>query len=110
MKVTNTRRTEKAIIDLYYCSMKKDDNEKSLVAKTIIETIKSYFEIISIFTNENHLNIITNLYFTSKNILEVGTRQMANKVFIQERSLLIYRQKYCAVIEKILELHDFKLF
>lgn len=59
------------------------------------------FEIISIFTNINHAEIVRKLYFNKDNIIVVGIKKMEKMVFIQERTLLLYRKKYCEVIDAI---------
>lgn len=101
MKITNTRRTEITIINLYKCSTKKEKDEESKYATKLIHIIIVCFELISVFTKINHTEIVKKLYFTKENISVISLKQMERKVFIQERTLLMYRKKYCEVIDLI---------
>lgn len=101
MKITNTRKTELLMVDLYKCSKKKEHDADYKLANNILQFIMFCFEIISIFTNINHAEIVRKLYFNKDNIIVVGIKKMEKMVFIQERTLLLYRKKYCEVIDAI---------
>jgi hypothetical protein len=47
----------------------------------------------------DHTKIVKNLYFSKDNILNTSMHRMAEKVYLQERTLFQYRQKYCEVVE-----------
>lgn len=98
MRITETRIYEIALIELFYES--RNNNE----AKEKIEIILKVFKIISIFTGENHEEIICKLYFDRNNIVRVGIKLSADKVFMQEKTLYSYRKKYCKIIKEIMVL------
>lgn len=100
MKITNTRKMELLMVDLYKCSKKKEHDADYKLANNILQFIMFCFEIISIFTNINHAEIVRKL-FNKDNIIVVGIKKMEKMVFIQERTLLLYRKKYCEVIDAI---------
>lgn len=101
MKETKTRKTEKTIINLYYCSQKKEADFESIKAGRTIKYIVECFQLISIFTNENHIKILEQLYLSKNNIRTLGVRRMSEKVFLHENTLYVYRQKYCLLIDMI---------
>ncbi len=102
MKITSTRKIEEAVIELYKRSVKKEDEIEAEKAAKTIQDIISSFRLISIFTKENHVEIVKKLYFSKDNILEIGIRKMSDKVFVQEKTLYTYRKKYCKIIENFL--------
>lgn len=79
-------------------TVKKNADNESQQAKQIIELIVFCFRIISLFTNENHLKIVEQLYLTKNNILSMGIRHFSNKLFLDEKTLYAYRKKYGMVI------------
>ncbi len=101
MKITNTRKIEQILVNLYYCSRKKEDNEDYIIANNLLKFIMFCFEIISVFTNIDHAKIVKTLYFNKDNIFVVGIRQIQRSVYVQERTLLLYRKKYCEVVNAI---------
>ena len=102
MIITDTRMSEKTIIELYYCSIKKTDDEEKQKAKSSINLIIKCFQLISIFTKEDHTKIIEQVYFTKENIRVIGAEKMAVKVHMHPNTLYLYRQNYCKVINAIL--------
>lgn len=103
MKITETRKTERKIVRLYECSKKADGSASAANAARTVEAILLQFSIVSAFTEEDHLSVLQKLYFSRDNIIKIGVKRMADKVFIQERTLLLYRQKYCRIIDMLLE-------
>lgn len=101
MKITKTRKTEIMIINLYKCGTKKDHDADYCLAKNIMNLILLCFQLISIFTGTDHMRIVQKLYFSEKNILSAGIQCMQGVVYVQERTLLLYRRKYCEVIDAL---------
>lgn len=101
MKITSTRKIEMMLVNLYKCSIKKEHDEEYKFANNIMQFIIFCFEIISIFTETDHANIIKKLYFSKDNVMDVGLKRMEKIVFVQERTLLFYRKKYCEVVNAI---------
>lgn len=99
MKITNTRKTEMIMIGLYKDSKSKVQCKEVAIAKQTMKLILTCFEMISIFTNYNHVEIVKKLYFTRNNIMAIGLKRMEEVVYIQERTLLVYRKKYCEVVD-----------
>lgn len=111
MKVTNTRKTELMMVNLYKCSKKKEHDSEYKLANNLLNFIMFCFELISKFTSTDHAQIVKKLYFSKDNIILVGTKKMEKMVFIQERTLLLYRKKYCEVIDEIFVLmQEFDFF
>ncbi len=100
MKITQQMITERNLIKLYECSRKGD--AQSWQAKDKIEKILIIFNYISVFTKFDHETVVKRLYFSQRNIMVIGTRQMADEVYIQERTLYSYRKKYCDIVDCIL--------
>ncbi len=98
-----THKIEKQIIALYKKSKNKKDITGARNAKQTVEEILQTFRLLDIFINDNHAQIVKSIYFTRWNIVEIGVRAMAMKVFMPERTLYKYRQKYCAIILEILK-------
>lgn len=90
----------------FILTAKKNQDENSEKAKKIIQLLTFSLKSISTFTNNNHYQIFKKLYFTRDNVLTMGIGYISRQVFIQERTLYAYRQKYCAVVEQILDLSD----
>lgn len=103
MKITQDMQTERKLINLYEGSLQENDNNK---AKEKIKTIVIAFSIISIFTNVDHTTVMKKMYLSKRNILVLGTRKMAEVVYIQERTLYEYRKKYCKIINFVLKYYD----
>ena len=101
MKVTDTRKTEKILVNLYHCSRAKEHNEDYILANNLLKFIMFCFEIISVFTSVDHAKIVKTLYFNKDNIFVMGIRNIQQVVFVQERTLLLYRKKYCEVVNAI---------
>lgn len=104
MKITKTRVVEQKVIKLFNDSMEQVNKEKRVEAQIIVERVLNVFELISVFDNYNHVEILKKLYFTKTNIFVLGTKKMANELFMDEKTLYKFRKKYCGVISKILEL------
>ncbi len=102
MKITNTRKTEKVIIEIYKCSKKKGLDTKSKKAESVISIIRKCFQLIGIFTKDDHAKNVEQLYFSERNILTVGLERMADKMYLHKNTLYSYRKKYCLVIDAIL--------
>jgi hypothetical protein len=102
MKVTQTRTIEKRVVDIYEKSIAKESDAEKETAQRLIDQIRYAFRLIDIFDDSNHLQIIEKLYFCKENILKLNLHRMADKVFVQERTLFFYRQKYCKVFKEIL--------
>lgn len=98
-----TKETENFIVELYYCSIDKSNTVKAESAQFTIDIILFFFTLLSIYTNENHFAIVSSLYFSNENIKEIGVRNMANKLFMEERTLYTHRKKYCKIISSIIE-------
>ena len=47
------------------------------------------------------INKVKELYFSKDNVMDVGLKRMEKIVFVQERTLLFYRKKYCGVVNAI---------
>lgn len=60
-------------------------------------------QTVSGFTNQNHLQIFKQLYFTKNNVIAMGISYICRKIFIQERTLYAYRQKYCQLILTVVD-------
>lgn len=103
MKVTGTMKTEKMLVELYKKSKNKFDDKEADKAKQTICLIECGFDLISIFTEVEHVKIVSKLYFTTNNMFIIGLKPIADKVYVKERTLFDYRQKYCKVINFILE-------
>ncbi len=101
MKKTGTNAIEKKIVDLYNKSVGKVDKE-SIKAQTTIDKILKVFKLISIYDENNHKEIVRILYFSKENILIIGVRKIAARLFMDDKTLYKYRKKYCAVISNIL--------
>lgn len=108
MKITETRKIERKIVDLYECSKRKDGSSEAIKAKKKVEKIFLFFELLSVFMGEDHVGVVRKLYFSRDNIFTIGIRRMADKVFIQERTLFLYRQRYCKIIDAFLEEINFE--
>lgn len=102
MIITDTRKTEKAIIEIYYCSKRNDMSEEREKAKLTIQVIKECFRLIEIFAKNNHAKYVDQLYFSDRNILTMGLEHMANKMYLHKNTLYTYRKRYCIVIDAIL--------
>ena len=90
-------------MDVYIKNLKKDASEERDKARKTVEAVLQVFRFISLFTEVDHIKIIKKIYFCRENIVKVGVRGAARKVFVQERTLLFYREKYCEVIEVLLD-------
>lgn len=111
MKITDTRKIEQMLVNLYYCSIKKEHDDEYRRVNDILHFIMFCFRIISVFTETDHAKIVEKLYFNKDNIMVVGLKKMEKIVFVQERTLLLYRRKYCEVINAIFALiEDFNFF
>lgn len=110
MRYKNLRETEKAIVDIYYCSKKKNIDSETEKAIETVNYIIECFQFISIFTNDNHTARVKMLYFSKENICVIGSKQIAKKVFVHENTLHTYREKYCAVISLILVQMDWNSY
>lgn len=102
MKITKTQRIERRIVDLY----KRTKNKEETELQEKMELLVLCFQMINIFTNEDHLAVVNKLYFCRDNILRIGVRGMSRKVYIPERSLCERREKYCELIENIFGWND----
>lgn len=102
MKVTQTRTIEKRVVDIYEKSIAKESDAEKETAQRLIDQIRYAFRLIDIFDDSNHLQIVEKLYFCKENILKLNLHRMADKVFVQERTLFFYHQKYCKVFKEIL--------
>ena len=89
------------MVNLYKCSHKKEHDEEYQMANNILEIVMFCFKVISVFTKTDHAKIVKQLYFDKDNIIVVGIKKMENIIFVPERTLLLYRKKYCDVIESI---------
>ncbi len=101
MKITKTRLTELKAIELYEVSKQQD--EEGARARERIEEILFSFRLIGAFADDDHARIVRELYFCEENILIRGVRKKAQDVFIHERRLQSYRNKYAAVLDILLE-------
>lgn len=106
MIITDTRMTEDAIIRIYKCSIKKIDDELKDKAKKSINFIIKCFQLINIFTKEDHAKIVGQIYFSKNNIRTIGVERMSDKVHMHSNTLYSYRQKYCKIIDAILDFID----
>ncbi len=98
-----THKIEKQIISLYQKSKSKFSTVEMEQAKQTVNAIRQAFRLLDIFTNDSHADIIERIYFTRLNIVKIGVRAAAFRVFMPERTLYKYRQKYCAIIQEILK-------
>lgn len=102
MKITRTRQIECKIVALYEKSKGKEEKQEVLKARRRIQEIIIFFQLLSMFTEEDHVSIVQHLYFSKDNIIEKSIGETAQAVFIPERTLRTYREKYCKIIDKIL--------
>lgn len=98
-----TKEIEKLIIEIYYCSIGKNQEVKPEYALFIINIVVFFFSILSIYTNEDHLSTVMKLYFSKDNIKAVGIRKMARILHFEERTLFSLRKKYCNAIWAIIK-------
>lgn len=101
MKITNLRKKEKILVELYNVSV--GTGERAKEASKIIMQIEYAFKLIGAFTGQDHEAIVNNLYFSKNNIITVGISKVSDKVFLQEKTLYLYRQRYCEAIEFIID-------
>lgn len=101
MKITGTRVVELKVIKLFNDS-KNQDNNTNFEAQILVKKILKFFELISIFDSFDHLKIVKKLYFTKYNIKVTGIKKMSALLYMDEKTLYKLRNKYCAVIQKIL--------
>ena len=101
MKITNVRKKEKLLVELY--NLSKGTGDKAKEASEIITKIDYAFRLIGVFTGQDHETIVNNLYFSKNNIISVGISKVSDKVFLQEKTLYLYRQRYCEAIEFIVD-------
>lgn len=106
MKITKTRQIERKIVELYKISNNLVETTEVLKAKRKIRGIIIFFQLLSMFTEENHSIIIQQLYFSKDNIMEKSIRETAKAVFMPERTLRVYREKYCKIIDEILSWNE----
>ena len=83
-------------------SKETNHDEETIKAQGKIKNILICFYMLSIFTNEDHTSIVKKLYFSPENIIKRGVGKTAQAVFIPERTLQTYRQKYCEIINIII--------
>lgn len=102
MKITKTRKTEIYLITLYQTSLQCGDSEEIKNAKKAIALVGFVFRLLNAFTEENHTKIIRQLYFSKNNILTLGIQSVSKKVYMSERTLYFYRQKYCEIVDMVL--------
>lgn len=103
MKITETRKTEMLIISLYQLSLQSDGSEEIKKSKKVIALVCFVLKLLSIFTDENHLQIVDRLYFSKNNIVKIGIKSASEKVYMSERTLYFYRRKYCEIINIVLD-------
>lgn len=99
MKNSKMRKREKKYIELY--NMSKGVGDNAVEAAALISHIDYCFKIIDAFTGQNHAEIVHRLYFSRDNIISDGIIRTSSKVFLQEKTLYLYRQKYCDTIDYI---------
>ena len=97
------KKTEKQLIRLYEESIRKENNWSVQQAREIIKEILQAFHWLDVFINSEHTQIVKRLYFNRLNIERIGIRAMTFRVFVPERTLYKYRQKYCLLIAEILK-------
>lgn len=110
MKITDTRVVEQKVIKLFNDSREQVNKEKYIEAQNVVKNILEVFKLISVFDNFNHSEIVEKLYFTKRNIEVLGIKKMAEKLFMDEKTLYKLRKKYCAVILEILNSIDFIIY
>lgn len=103
MRVCGMIDVERRLIDLYNVSLCNSNPKEQCKAQKTIRLIESCFVLIGIFTGEDHCKMINCLYFSKRNILNVEKRNMAEKIFVSERTMFSYRKKYCKVFNYILK-------
>ena len=103
MKKTDTNDIEQSLINMFKESENEIEKEKVVKANYMINRLLEAFRFISIFDKINHVEIITQLYFTKCNIKELGIRKMADKLFMDEKTLYKLRRKYCEVAKIIMK-------
>ena len=99
MKITDTIKTEHKIVEIYKSS--KGKSAEAEQAKNVVNLIIQYFELISLFTNVRHVDIVKRIYFSADNLFVVGMRGIAQRLYLHENTLYSYRKKYCTVINTI---------
>lgn len=97
------KKVEKELINLFYTSVKGKDPAEVAKAKRAIDYINMHFKIISKFTKANHDKIVKELYFNYNNLGRVGIIAMCYRVYVSERTLERYRDRYCAIAKDLLE-------
>ena len=53
-----------------------------------------FYTSISIYDENNHKEIVRILYFSKENILIIGVRKIAARLFMDDKTLYKYRKKY----------------
>lgn len=98
-----THEIEKQIYKLYKMSRDKTNVEQAEKANNLMEEIIRFFQLLDLFMNDQHAEIVKRIYFHRQNMFRVGIRAVSFQIFIPERTLYKYRQKYCEIIAEILE-------
>ena len=101
------KQIEKQVIRLYEESVRKENTISVQQARATVKEILQAFHWLDVFANSEHMEIVKRLYFTRFNIERIGIRAMTFRVFVPERTLYVYRQKYCLQRFKAECYHDY---
>lgn len=107
MKITETRIVERQVVKLFNDSRNQVNKEKCIEAQIIVKKILDVFELISVFAEFNHKEIVIKLYFCKNNIEVAGIRKISQQLYMDEKTLYKLRKKYCITIITILKSYKF---
>lgn len=104
VKITKERILEKYIVTMYERSQKEDYAVVGgITAKAVLCRFLRCIEIVDAFEGVNHTEIVKTLYLCKNNLFQCGLQSIANRLYMQTRTLYDYRKKYAAVIKKVLD-------
>lgn len=107
---TITREYEEYIINL--ASKYKEDDYlvcDTVSARQLLYSLRVAFDIITEYDNIDHRHNFEILYMGKNNIRSKSIVYMCKTLYLSERTLLRYREKYCKVIVFILSLYNIKI-
>ncbi len=107
---TITREYEAYIIDIASKCKEEDYLVSGTVsARQLLYSLRIAFDIITEYDNIDHRHNFEVLYIGKNNIKSKSVVYMCKTLYLSERTLLRYREKYCKVIVCILSLYNIKI-
>lgn len=104
MIITKTRIYERFFIELYEKSKCEDFKiTEKLTAREIVFQFKSIVKLIDIVEETCHGKNVEKLYFNFKNSCGYCITSIADELFLCERTLQRYRNKYAKLMEILLQ-------